>query len=131
MRRSTVRKYDCTALLSEKTKTEKEFQRDYEKHTKRIRFRVTSGEFATIQQKQKEVNIISREEFPRRMIMEGKILKLEIPELREISILLGRYAKQSQSNGPAYQQHRVIVYRGAFRNEARIRAGGKHNQTNV
>ena len=63
---------------------------DDKKRTKRIWFRVTSGEFAVIQQKQKEANIISREAFLRRMVMEGRIFKLEIPELWEISVLLGR-----------------------------------------
>lgn len=63
---------------------------DYEKRTKRIWFRVTSSELAAIQQKQKEANIISREAFLRKLVMEGRILKLEIPELREISVLLSR-----------------------------------------
>lgn len=61
-----------------------------EKRTKRIWFRVTPEEFAAIQQKQKEANIISREAFLRKLVMEGRILKLEIPELREISTLMGR-----------------------------------------
>ena len=63
---------------------------DYEKRTKRIWFRVTPEEYAAIQQKQKEANIISREAFLRKVVMEGRIFKLEIPELREISGLLGR-----------------------------------------
>ncbi|MBQ9299054.1 MAG: plasmid mobilization relaxosome protein MobC, partial [Clostridia bacterium] len=63
---------------------------DNKKRAKRIWFRVTPDEFAAIQQKQHEANIISREAFLRKMVMEGKILKLEIPELREISALLGR-----------------------------------------
>ena len=63
---------------------------DDEKRTKRIWFRVTPEEYAAIQQKQKEANIISREAFLRKVVMEGGILKLEIPELREISVLLSR-----------------------------------------
>ena len=63
---------------------------DDAKRTKRIWFRVTPKEYAAIQQKQKEANIISREAFLRKLVMEGKILKLEIPELREVSTLLGR-----------------------------------------
>ena len=63
---------------------------DDEKRTKRIWFRVTAGEFAAIQQKQKEANISSREAFLRKLVMKGKILKLEILELREISVLLSR-----------------------------------------
>ena len=61
-----------------------------EKRTKRIWFRVTPEEYAAIQQKQKEANIISRESFLRKIVMEGRILRLEIPELREISVLLSR-----------------------------------------
>lgn len=61
-----------------------------EKRTKRIWFRVTPEEYAVIQQKQKEANIISREAFLRKLVMEGRILKLEIPELRVISTLMGR-----------------------------------------
>ena len=57
---------------------------------KRIWFRVTTEEYAAIQQKQKEANIISRESFLRKIVMEGRILRLEIPELREISVLLSR-----------------------------------------
>ena len=63
---------------------------DDEKRTKRIWFRVTPEEYAAIQQKQKEANIISREAFLRKLVMEGRILKLEIPELRVISTLMGR-----------------------------------------
>ena len=63
---------------------------DDEKRTKRIWFRVTPEEFAAIQQKQKDANIISREAFLRKLVMEGRILRLEIPELRVISTLLGR-----------------------------------------
>ena len=63
---------------------------DDEKRTKRIWFRVTPEEFAAIQQKQKDANIISREAFLRKVVMEGKILKMEIPELREVSVLLSR-----------------------------------------
>ena len=63
---------------------------DDAKRTKRIWFRVTTEEYAAMQQKQKEANIISRESFLRKIVMEGRILRLEIPELREISVLLSR-----------------------------------------
>lgn len=61
-----------------------------EKRTKRIWFRVMPDEYDAIQQKQRESNIISREAFLRKIVMEGKILKLEIPKLLEISAMLGR-----------------------------------------
>ena len=78
-------------LLYPKNENRKEVSKmDDEKRTKRIWFRVTAGEFAAIQQKQKEANIISREAFLRKLVMEGRIFKLEIPELREISVLLSR-----------------------------------------
>lgn len=56
----------------------------------RIQFRVTPEELRMIEQKQAESKIISREVFLRKLVLEGKILMLDIPEMREISALLGR-----------------------------------------
>ena len=58
----------------------------------RIQFRVTPEELRMIEQKQAESKIISREVFLRKLVLEGKILMLDIPEMREISALLGRCA---------------------------------------
>ena len=86
----------CMTLNERESKTKREFSRHAEWstesviHAKRIWFRVTTEEYAAIQQKQKEANIISRESFLRKIVMEGRILRLEIPELREISVLLSR-----------------------------------------
>ena len=58
----------------------------------RIQFRVTPEELRMIEQKQAESKIISREVFLRKLVLEGQILMLDIPEMREISALLGRCA---------------------------------------
>ena len=55
----------------------------------RVRFRVTPEEMAVIEQKQAEANIINREAFLRKMVMEGRVLVLNVQELRTISALLG------------------------------------------
>lgn len=56
----------------------------------RIQFRVTPEELRIIEQKQTESRIICREVFLRKLVLEGKILMLDIPEMREMSALLGR-----------------------------------------
>ena len=58
----------------------------------RIQFRVTPEELRMIEQKQAESKIISREVFLRKLVLEGQVLMLDIPEMREISALLGRCA---------------------------------------
>lgn len=75
----------------------------------RVRFRVTPEEMAVIEQKQAEANIINREAFLRKMVMEGRVLVLNVPELRTISALLGRcsgnlnqIAKRINSTGRYY-----------------------------
>ena len=75
----------------------------------RVRFRVTPEEMAVIEQKQTEANIINREAFLRKMVMEGRVLVLNVPELRTISALLGhcsgnlnQIAKRVNSTGRYY-----------------------------
>lgn len=58
----------------------------------RIQFRVTPEELRMIEQKQAESKIISREVFLRKLVLEGKILLLDIPEMQSISANLGRCA---------------------------------------
>lgn len=55
----------------------------------RVWFHVTQEELAIIQQKQAQANMNNREAFLRKTVMEGKVLILEIPELRQVSSLLG------------------------------------------
>ena len=75
----------------------------------RVRFRVTPEEMAVIERKQAEANIINREAFLRKMVMEGRVLVLNVPELRTISALLGhcsgnlnQIAKRVNSKGRYY-----------------------------
>lgn len=58
----------------------------------RIQFRVTPEELKIIDQKQAESRVISREVFLRKLVLEGKIMILDMPEMRKISALLGRCA---------------------------------------
>lgn len=76
----------------------------------RVRFRVTPEELAVIERKQAEANIINREAFLRKMVMEGRVLVLNVPELRTISALLGhcsgnlnQIAKRVNSTGRYYE----------------------------
>ena len=76
----------------------------------RIRFRVTPEEMAVIERKQAEANIINREAFLRKMVMESRVLVLNVPELRTISALLGhcsgnlnQIAKRVNSTGRYYE----------------------------
>ena len=76
----------------------------------RVRFRVTPEEMAVIERKQAEANIINREAFLRKMVMEGRVLVLNVPELRTISALLGhcsgnlnQIAKRINSTDRAYE----------------------------
>lgn len=55
-----------------------------------VRFSVTPEELALIKQKQEESHITSREAMVRKLVFEGNILLLDIPEIREISANLGR-----------------------------------------
>ena len=57
-----------------------------------IRFYVTPEELAMLNYKQEETGMTSREAMIRRLVFEGKVLKLDIPEIREISANLGRCA---------------------------------------
>lgn len=58
----------------------------------RIQFRITPEELEIIEQKQKESHWVSREAFMRKLVLEGSILTLDIPEIREVSANLGRCA---------------------------------------
>ena len=76
----------------------------------RVRFRVTPEEMTVIERKQAEANIINREAFLRKMVMEGRVLVLNVPELRTISALLGhcsgnlnQIAKRINAGAPIYQ----------------------------
>ena len=76
----------------------------------RIVFHVTDDELAIIHQKMNQASIINREAFIRKMIMEGKVLILEVPELRRVSSLLGhcsgnlnQIAKRINQSGHLYE----------------------------
>ena len=55
----------------------------------RIQFHVSQDELDAIERKQAAVRMPGREAFMRRLVLEGQVLVLNIPELRQISALLG------------------------------------------
>jgi len=57
-----------------------------------IRFYVTPEELQMLEQKQAECRMTSREAMIRKLLLEGSILTLDIPEIRELSANLGRCA---------------------------------------
>lgn len=77
-------------------------------NTRILHFRVTDEEYDTIMQKMQQCNIQNLSAYLRKMAIDGMIINLDIPELKEISRLLGcnsrninQIAKQlnSGSNG--------------------------------
>lgn len=57
--------------------------------TKVIHFRVTDEEYDMIMQKMQQCNIQNLSGYLRKMAIDGMIINLDIPELKEISRLLG------------------------------------------
>lgn len=58
----------------------------------RVQFHVSQEELEAIEQKLAESHIIGREAFMRKSVLEGRVLVLDVPEIREVSALLGRCA---------------------------------------
>ena len=76
----------CCVCAEEKTGTGAVMEKRY--RNIRIRFRVSPKKMAAIEQKQ-AADIINQETFLRKMVMESRVLVLNVPELRTISALLG------------------------------------------
>ena len=55
-----------------------------------INFRVTEGEREQIKQRMAAIGTTNMEAFLRKMVLDGYIVKLDLPELREIASLLRR-----------------------------------------
>ena len=55
-----------------------------------VNFRVTSEELALIEQKMSQVGTKNREAYLRKMALDGYVVRLELPELREMVSLLRR-----------------------------------------
>ena len=56
----------------------------------KIRFRVSEEELAALNERMQLAGINNREAFLRKMALDGYIVKLDLPELREIASLLRR-----------------------------------------
>ena len=80
------------------------------KRSTRVWFHVSPEELAVIQQKQAQAKMQNREAFLRRIVMEGQVVIVDIPELRQVSALLGhcsgnlnQIAKRLNSTGRCYE----------------------------
>ena len=77
----------------------------------RIRFRVTPEEKALIEEKMTQVGTSNMEAYLRKMAIDGYILKLDLPELKEMISLLRRcsnnlnqIAKRMNQTGRLYRE---------------------------
>lgn len=75
----------------------------------RIQFHVSREELEAIEQKRAESRITGREAFMRKLVLEGRVLVLDVPEIRQMSALMGRcagnlnqIAKRVNSTGRLY-----------------------------
>ena len=70
---------------------------------------MSQEELDAIEQKRAESRITGREAFMRKLVMEGRVLILDVPEIRQMSALMGRcagslnqIAKRVNSTGRLY-----------------------------
>ena len=62
------------------------------KRNRRLRFWVDDAELAAIRQKMAEAGTVNMAAYLRKMARDGRILKLDLPELRELLSLMRRYS---------------------------------------
>ena len=75
----------------------------------RIQFHVNQEELDIIEQKRTASRMTGREAFMRKLVLEGRVLVLDVPEIRQMSALMGRcagslnqIAKRVNSTGRLY-----------------------------
>ena len=75
----------------------------------RIQFHVNQEELDIIEQKRTASRMTGREAFMRKLVLEGQVLVLDVPEIRQMSALMGRcagslnqIAKRVNSTGRLY-----------------------------
>ena len=75
----------------------------------RIQFHVNQEELDIIEQKRTASRVTGREAFMRKLVLEGRVLVLDVPEIRQMSALMGRctgslnqIAKRVNSTGRLY-----------------------------
>ncbi len=56
----------------------------------RIQFHVNQEELDIIEQKRTASRVTGREAFMRKLVLEGRVLVLDVPEIRQMSALMGR-----------------------------------------
>ena len=60
------------------------------KRDMQLNFRVSSEELAVIEQKMSQLGTSNREDYLRKMALDGYVVKLELPELKELVSLMRR-----------------------------------------
>lgn len=83
-----------------------------------LHFRVNQKELAMIETKMKQVGVISQSAYLRKMAIDGYVIKLELPELREMISLLRRsgnninqIASRVNSTGRVYAEDMAEIQR--------------------
>lgn len=76
-----------------------------------LAFRVSQKELERINQKREEIGVRSMSAYLRKMALDGLCVKLDMPEIRQITRLLSRcsanlnqYAKRANETGSIYQE---------------------------
>ena len=82
-----------------------------EKRAKKLTFRVYEEELRLVEKKMKQMGIRNKEAFLRKMAIDGYCIKLDLPEIREMTTLLRRcsnnlnqYAKKANQIGSVYKK---------------------------
>ena len=109
-------------------KKERELLPPERKRDKQLKIWVSQEELDMIHQKMAEFGTPNMGAFVRKMVIDGYIVKLDIPELKEIIRLLGpignnvnQMARQLHSTGSIYQQDLVEVEKQLEQNYKMLR----------
>ena len=109
-------------------KKERELLPPERKRDKQLKIWVSQEELDMIHQKMAEFGTPNMGAFIRKMVIDGYIVKLDIPELKEIIRLLGpignnvnQMARQLHSTGSIYQQDLVEVEKQLEQNYKMLR----------
>ena len=93
------------------------------KRDMQLNFRVSAEELAVIEQKMSQFGTSNREAYLRKMALDGYVVKLELPELKEMISLLRRcagslnqMAKRMNETGRVYE----VDLRGVMEQQERL-----------
>ena len=81
------------------------------KRDMQLNFRVSSEELAVIEQKMSQFGTSNREAYLRKMALDGYVVKLELPELKELVSLMRRSSNNlNQLTRKVHETGRVLWY---------------------